>query len=111
MTTRTKDASPAGRPAMRLFCRAFLVLLPLLITGCETINVAQCTLPDNQANRVAARTIVASVAVKHGLVERADQVDQNALLASYDFPGDPPKRVLSLLVYADAGTITACLSQ
>jgi hypothetical protein len=112
MATRTKDASSAERPAMRLFLRlAFLALVPLLITGCYTVHMAQCSLPDNPTNRVAATNIVASVAIKHGLVGLPDQVDQMVMLASYNLLGDSPKRPLNLDVYADAGTITACLSQ
>jgi hypothetical protein len=110
MATRTNETSSAVRPAMHLL-RIFLALVPFFITGCYTVNMVQCTIPDNPPNRVAATNIVASVAGKHELVGHPDQVDQEVLLASYSLVGDSPKRPLTLDVYADAGTITACVSQ
>jgi hypothetical protein len=110
MAIRTEETSPANRPAGHLL-RIFLALVPFLITGCYTINTVQCTVPDNEINRVAATNIVASVAIKHRFVARPDQVDQMVMLASYDLQGDSPKRPLDLDIYADAGTITASLSQ
>ena len=41
----------------------------------------------------------------------SEQVDQMVMLASYNFLNDPSKRPLTLDVFADAGTITTCLSQ
>ena len=107
MAKRTKEA-PAGGPAIHLL-RVFLALVPFLITGCYTVPTAQCTIPDNEINRVAATNIVAAVAIQHGL--RPEQVDQMVMLASYNFLDDSPKHPLNLDVYADAGTISACLSQ
>jgi len=73
--------------------------------------MAQCTVPDNETNRVAVANIVASVATKHQLVGHPEQTDQVAMLASYDWMDAKSKRPLSLDVYADAGTITALLNQ
>jgi hypothetical protein len=97
---------------MNLFFRClFLALAPFLITGCYTVHVAECTVQDNQTNRVAVSNIVASVAIKHQFVAHPERVVPDALLASYDFLGDPSKRLLNLDVYADAGTVTASLTQ
>jgi len=93
------------------FRRIFLAFVPLLITGCTTVHMAQFTVPDNQTNQVTVTNIVATVAIKHGFAVHPERVVQDALLASYEFPGDSPKRPLTLDVYADAGTITALLSQ
>ena len=109
MGIRTKKASPTNRSAMYLL-RIFLALAPFLITGCDTIHVAQFTVVDNPANRVAATNIVASVAIKHGFVGHPERAVQDALLASYDFLGEP-KHPLQLDVFADAGTVTTSLTQ
>ena len=112
MTKHTSDASRAGEPAQTLFFRClFVTLLSLFITGCSTVHVAQCSVQDNETNRVAVSNIVASVAIKHGFVQHPERIVPDALLASYDLLGAPPKRLLSLDVYADVGTVTASLSQ
>src|SRR6185312_11243577 len=112
MATRTQKASPVNRSEMQLFFRGiFLALVPLLITGCYTVHLAQFTIPDNETNRVSATRIVASVATKHGFSERPDQVDQMVMLASYNLLDASSKRSLNLDILADAGTITASLTQ
>lgn len=93
------------------FRRVFLLLLPFFIAGCTTAHMLQCTVPDNDTNRVAVTNIVASVAMKHAFVGHPEQADQVALLASYSLLDAASKRPLQLDVYADAGTITALLSQ
>ncbi len=110
-THSVKDAgSPASRRALHLR-RIFLLLVPLLLTGCYTVHMVQCTVPDNETNRVTVTNIVASVAIKHAFVGHPEQADQVALLASYNLLDTASKRPLELDVYADAGTITALLSQ
>jgi hypothetical protein len=91
--------------------RVCVALLPFLLTGCDTMNVAQCTLPDTPANRVATTNIVDSVASKHGFVGHPERAVQDALLASYEFLGDSPKHPLNLDAYANDGMVTARLSQ
>ena len=110
MGTRTKKVFPADRPEMRLL-RIFLAFVPLLITGCQIIHVAQCSLPDNPTNREAATNIVASVAIKHEFVGHPERLVPDALLASYNYLGDSPKHPIHLDVYTDAGTVTASLTQ
>jgi len=93
------------------FRRVFLLFIPFLIAGCTTAHMVQCTVPDNETNRGTVTNIVASVAMKHAFVGHLEQADQAALLASYNLMDTASKRPLQLDVYADAGTITALLSQ
>ena len=93
------------------FRRLFLLLVPFLIIGCTTVHMVQCTVPDNDTNRLTVTNLVASVATKHAFVGHPEQTDQTALLASYNLLDAASKRPLELDVYAEAGTITALLTQ
>lgn len=112
MSARTKGALPAGQRVWQsLFQSAVALLLLCFVTGCYAINVTKCSVPDTQANRIAASKIVVSVATGHGFEQSSSPLKSVEALACYQYMGDRSQRLISLDAYVFENKITASLLQ